>query len=354
MTTAYVNDAIFWIETDKISPNPYQPRREFDEYALKSLAESIRMYGVLQPLVVTRKEVFREDGGMHVEYELISGERRLRASKLAGLAQVPALIRSGQEDAQLKLEMAIIENLQREDLNAVDRARSFERLAKEFGLKQAQIAEKVGKSREYVSNSMRILSLPDDMITALEEGKISEGHTRPLLMLVDRPEEQIVLLKEIITKKLTVREAESLSRRVAVDRIRNKGKYLDPVMIEMEKNFTESLGTRVRIEKTKEGGTVTIDFFSPDDLRMLLEKLENVKKGIIAVAGKSDTASTVNIANSTNSDGQSGTNEVVDANGVIDVNNSVSAEVHPVDDRAPADVQKENNEDLYSLKNFSL
>lgn len=320
MTTAYVNDAIFWIETDKISPNPYQPRREFDEFALKSLSESIRMYGVLQPLVVTRKEVFREDGGMHVEYELISGERRLRASKLAGLAQVPALIRNGQEDAQLKLEMAIIENLQREDLNPVDRARSFERLAKEFGLKQAQIAEKVGKSREYVSNSMRILSLPDDMITALEEGKISEGHTRPLLMLVDRPEEQIVLFKEIITKKLTVREAEGLSRRVATDRIRNKGKYLDPVMIEMEKNFTESLGTRVRIEKTKEGGTVTIDFFSPDDLRMLLEKLENVKKGIVNTA---DTASPV-------------------------------ANISPVDDRAPADVQKEENEDLYSLKNFSL
>lgn len=312
MTTAYINDAIFWIETDKISPNPYQPRREFDEFALKSLSESIRMYGVLQPLVVTRKEVFREDGGMHVEYELISGERRLRASKLAGLAQVPALIRSGQEDSQLKLEMAIIENLQREDLNPVDRARSFERLAKEFGLKQAQIAEKVGKSREYVSNSMRILSLPDDMITALEEGKISEGHTRPLLMLVDRPDEQIVLFKEIITKKLTVREAEGLSRRVAVDRIRNKGKYLDPVMIEMEKNFTESLGTRVRIEKTKEGGTVTIDFFSPDDLRMLLEKLESAKGG-----------------------------EIKD--------NHI-----PVDDRAPADVQKEENEDLYSLKNFSL
>ncbi len=329
MSSAYVNDAIFWIEVDKVSPNPYQPRREFDEMALKSLAESIRMYGVLQPLVVTRKEVFREDGGMHVEYELISGERRLRASKLAGLAQVPALIRNAPEDAQLKLEVAIIENLQREDLNPVDRARSFERLAKEFGLKQAQIAEKVGKSREYVSNSMRILLLPEEMIMALEQGKISEGHTRPLLMLTDRPEEQLVLFKEIITKKLTVREAEGLSRRVATDRIRNKGKYLDPVMIEMEKNFTESLGTRVRIEKTKEGGTVTIDFFSPDDLRALLEKLEQGKKGEHSALTSVSAGAPAEAATSTET-------------------------VAPVDDRAPADVQKEENEDLYSLKNFSL
>ncbi|MEK7641434.1 MAG: ParB/RepB/Spo0J family partition protein [Patescibacteria group bacterium] len=327
MSSNYVNDAIFWIEIEKVAPNPYQPRREFDQDALKSLSESIRMYGVLQPLVVTRKEVFHDGGGMTVEYELVSGERRLRASKLAGLAQVPALIRSGEDDSQLKLEMAIIENLQREDLNPVDRARSFERLAKEFGLKQAQIAEKVGKSREYVSNSMRILALPDDMITALEEGKISEGHTRPLLMLTDRPEEQIVLFKEIMSKKLTVREAESLSRRVATERIRNKGKYLDPAMIEMEKNFTESLGTRVRIEKTKEGGTVTIDFFSPDDLRTLLEKLNAQRSAATASPASSSEVS---------------------------AQETPSTDTAPIDDRAPADTAKEENEEIYSLKNFSL
>ncbi|MEI6396886.1 MAG: ParB/RepB/Spo0J family partition protein [Candidatus Taylorbacteria bacterium] len=326
MTTtasSYVNDAIFWIEIEKVHPNPYQPRREFDEAKLKDLSESIRMYGILQPLVVTRKEVYHEQGGMSVEYELISGERRLRASKLAGLSQVPVLIRSGEEDSQLKLEMAIIENLQREDLNAVDRARSFERLAKEFGLKQAQIADKVGKSREYVSNSMRILSLPDDMITALQEGKISEGHTRPLLMLVDKPEEQIVLFKEIMSKKLTVREAESLARRVATERIRNKEKYLDPAIMEMERNFTESLGTRVRIEKGKEGGKVTIDFFSPDDLRVLLEKLNGVEKssGVVAAAPAAV------------------------------IGNAITG----VDDRAPEDIKEaEESGDLYDLKNFSV
>lgn len=328
--TPYVNDAVFWIEVGKIHPNPYQPRREFDERRLKDLSESIRMYGVMQPLIVTRKEVFNEDGGMTVEYELISGERRLRASRLAGLAQVPALIRNGEEDAQVKLEMAIIENLQREDLNPVERARSFQRLIKEFGLKQAAVADKVGKSREYVSNSLRILTLPDEMITALEEGKISEGHTRPLLMLVDKPEEQLVLFKEILTKNLTVREAESLSRRVATERIRNKAKYLDPQIIEMEKNFTESLGTRVRIERHKEGGKLTIDFFSPDDLRALLEKLSKAE----AQKGASGAqASEKGQANSENGGGENAA---------------------PVDDRAPAEAEEEENEELYSIKNFSL
>ncbi len=333
-SASYVNDAIFWVEVEKISPNPYQPRREFDEARLKDLSESIRMYGILQPLVVTRKEVYHETGGMSVEYELISGERRLRASKLAGLSQVPVLIRAGDENPQLKLEMAIIENLQREDINPVERARAFERLAKEFNLKQAQIADKVGKSREYVSNTMRILSLPDEMLNALELGKISEGHTRPLLMLQDRPDEQLVLFKEILAKKLTVREAESLSRRAATEKIRNKAKYLDPTIIELEKSFTESLGTRVRIEKGKEGGTVTIDFFSPDDLRTLLEKLNGEAAALKAAnphtASMSAAADAVMPAAST----------------------TVEA---PIDDRAPADVAvAQESEDIYSLKNFSI
>lgn len=326
--STYINDAIFWLEIGKVHPNPYQPRKEFDESKLKDLSESIRMYGILQPLVVTRQEVYGEDGGMTVEYELISGERRLRAAKLAGLAQVPAIIRSGEENPQLKLEMAIIENLQREDLNAVDRARSFDRLAKEFGLKQSQIADKVGKSREYVSNSLRILSLPEEMITALQDGKISEGHTRPLLMLNDRPEEQLVLFKEILAKKLSVREAESLSRRVATEKIRNREKYLDPSIIELEKNFTESLGTRVRIEKSKEGGKVTIDFFNQEDLRILLEKLNNV----------------------------SGTLRAGSATGAVvgdDISNNNSTNNVALDDRT-AEEKKVDDEESYDLSKFSL
>ncbi len=347
--SSYVNNAIFWVELEKIAPNPYQPRREFDQDKLKDLAESIRMYGVLQPLVVTRKEIFGEDGGMRVEYELISGERRLRAAKLASLSQVPVLIRSGEESAQLKLEMAIIENLQREDLNPVDRAHSFKRLAEEFKLKQAEIADKVGKSREYVSNSLRILSLPEDMITALESGNISEGHTRPLLMLADRPEEQIVLFKEIMAKKLTVREAESLSRRVATDRIRNKTKYLDPAIIEMEKNFTESLGTRVRIEKGKEdGGTVTIDFFSPDDLRVLLERMSAKGTGY-RVQGTEKVKSQKSEVKIESHPEPCTLNPEIIADQL-----PVTSNQSPVDDRSPVEAEKDDNQEIYSLKNFSI
>ncbi|MFH1473167.1 MAG: ParB/RepB/Spo0J family partition protein [bacterium] len=274
----FYNDAIFWIEIDKIKPNPFQPRRDFDEEHLKSLADSIRQYGVLQALVVTRKEVERGDIGLGVEYELIAGERRLRAAKLAGLQQVPALIRNGEETDLMKLELAIIENIQREDLNSVDRARAFDRLAKEFGFKHIDIGRKVGKSREYVSNTLRILSLPEYIITALSEGKITEGHSRPLMMLVDRPEEQETLFKEIIFKKLNVREAESIARHIAVERAR---KLIDQDLIDIEDQFKEKLGTRVRIEKKParqgdssgdEGGRVTIDFFNKDDLRALLER----------------------------------------------------------------------------------
>ena len=268
--TRFYNDAIFWIEVDKIKPNPYQPRRDFDETQLRSLADSIRQYGVLQALVVTRKETERGDGGIGVEYELVAGERRLRAARLAGLAQVPVLIRTGEETDLMKLELAIIENIQREDLNPVDRARAFERLVKEFNFKHHEVGKKVGKSREYVSNSLRILMLPEHIINALSENKISEGHTRPLMMLIDRPAEQETLFKEIIFKKLNVREAESIARHIAVERAR---KLIDQELIDIEGLFKEKLGTRVRIEKKEDGGRVTIDFFNKDDLRALLERI---------------------------------------------------------------------------------
>ena len=142
----------------------------------------MRQYGVLQALVVTRSEVEKPEGGLAVEYELIAGERRLRAAKIAGLKQVPVLIRTGAENDLTKLELAIIENIQREDLNPVDRARAFDKLAREFGFKHGEIGKKVGKSREYVSNTLRLLMLPEHILQALSDGKISEGHSRPLMM----------------------------------------------------------------------------------------------------------------------------------------------------------------------------
>ena len=277
---AFYNDSIFWIEVDKIKPNPFQPRKEFNEAALQDLADSIRQYGVLQPLVVTRKEIQKADGGLASEYELIAGERRRPASKIAGLAQVPVLIREGQETDMMKLELAIIENLQREDLNPIDRARAFDRLANEFGFKHAQIGEKIGKSREYVSNSLRLLTLPQEMQDALSAGGISEGHTRPVLMLADRPEEQKVLFQEIMQKKLTVREAESIARRIAYDRVRKHEYMFDPEMIEIEQALTEKLGTRVQIERREVGGKLVIDFFSNDDLRGILAMLKEKREAL--------------------------------------------------------------------------
>ena len=267
------DNAIFWVEVEKIKPNPYQPRVEFNDDRLRDLSDSIRQYGVLQPLVVTRKEVFHEEGGMQVEYELIAGERRLRASKLAGVREVPVLIKTGDETDKMKLELAIIENLQREDLNPVDRAQAFHKLANEFNLTHKEIGHKVGKSREYVSNTIRLTALPQEVLDALMAGQINEGHTRPILMLTDRPEEQMTFFKEIMYKRMTVREAESIARRIAFERARPKT-AVDPVIVEMEEKLTEKFGTRVKIDKKDIGGKVTIDFFSVDDLQKVLQILE--------------------------------------------------------------------------------
>lgn len=273
----FFNNAIFWVEVDKIKPNPFQPRHEFDESRLQELAKSIRQYGLLQPITVTRREVEKPDGGIATEYELIAGERRLRASKIAGLTQLPALIRDAEDSDKMKLELAIIENLQREDLNPIDRARAFAQLVSDFGLKHIEVATKVGKSREYVSNTLRLLALPQAMQDALSEGKIAEGHTRPLLMLADRPQEQDVLFREILLKRLTVRDTESIARRIAYDRVRKKEYLYAPEIVEMEKELTEALGTRVTIDHKENGGKLTIDFFSEEDLKVLFNKIALAK-----------------------------------------------------------------------------
>lgn len=275
---AQYDNSIYWVEVDRIKPNPYQPRKEFDQMALASLAESIRQYGVLQPLTVTRKETEIPGEGIRVEYELIAGERRLRASKLGGIQQVPVVIRRAEDSDQMKLELAIIENLQREDLNAVDRAKAFKQLVDQFSLKHAEIGKKVGKSREYVSNSLRILILPQDMQDAVVTGDITEGHTRPLLMLQDRPEEQRTLFEEIKQKRLNVRDTEQLARRIAVDKSR-KGD-LTPELLTLERELSDTLGTRVRIEKKEKGaGKLIVEFFSAEDLahlRDLINKRETI------------------------------------------------------------------------------
>ena len=332
--SSFYKDSIFWIETEKIKPNPYQPRRDFDQAQLESLAESVKRYGILQALVVTRKEVEKEGGGLAVEYELIAGERRLRAAKLAELPQVPVMIRTGEETDLMKLELAIIENIQREDLSPVDRARAFLRLADEFGFKHGEIGRKVGKSRAYVTNTMRILSLPKEILDGLSLGQISEGHTRPLMMLEDRPEEQITLFKEIIYKKISVREAEAISRKIAFDRIRKKEYIPDPELMELEGKLAESLGTRVSIERKDNGGKILIDFFSNDDLKIIFDLLQSNKtkhrremldRHIASIENRGDSLVTREEGN--------------------------AAPVELLDDRSKEEKQEE---DIYSIKNFTV
>jgi ParB family chromosome partitioning protein len=320
---ALYDNSIYWVEVDRIKPNPYQPRKEFDEMALASLAESIRQYGVLQPLTVTRKETEIPGEGIRVEYELIAGERRLRASKLAGLQQVPVVIRRAEDSDQMKLELAIIENLQREDLNAVDRAKAFKQLVDQFSLKHAEIGKKVGKSREYVSNSLRILLLPQEMQDAVVSGDITEGHTRPLLMLLERPEEQKVLFEDIKLKRLNVRDTEQLARRIATEKTR-KGD-LTPELLTLERELSDTLGTRVRIEKKEKGaGKLIVEFFSAEDLahlRDLIAKREASAPSGLTPAEAMQEATPPEIA----------------------------AEIPPVE--PPAD---EPSDDLYSARNFTV
>ncbi len=386
-----IDTSIFWIETDKIVPNPFQPRREFDEDRLQELAASIRQYGVLQPLVVSRQETMLENGGIKVEYELIAGERRLRASKIAGISQVPVVVRTG-DDSREKLELAIIENLQREDLNPVERAQSFQRLADEFKLTWTEVGKKMGKSREYVSNTVRILMLPQDILDALSKGKISEGHTRPLLMLIDRAQEQMTLFKEMMVRKMTVREAEQIARRIAYEKVRKKDLFMTPEVVDMEERLAESLGTRVQIEPRERGGRISIDYFSHEELLAISIAIrkageERSHKGMFDKLREEDMQTLSEVSPSPRTVPLVSTvedqithlaqmetikevpKEMLDnvedlpiqtTSEAIEIDEYVSNEIpeiteHAMDDRSLDEVKSfEQEEDLYNVKNFAL
>jgi ParB family chromosome partitioning protein len=322
-------DSVYWVEVNRIEPNPYQPRREFDEDALKSLAESIRQYGILQPLTVTRKEVEKADGGLQSTYELIAGERRLRASRLIGLREVPVVIRAGEQTDKMKLELAIIENLQREDLNAIDRAKAFQQLVEEFNLQHTEVAAKIGRSREYVSNSIRLLALPDAIQQAVVDKEISEGHARALLMLNDRPTERDTLFKEIVLKKSSARVVEQLARRIATDKIRKHDKT--PEMMELEKSLTETLGTRVLIENRPNGGRVLIEFFSADDLSHIAGILAERREAAAAMSEEATEAVAEVVAAST-----------------------PEMPIHPHTTQLAPEAPPPADDDLYSVSNFAV
>ncbi|TSC76085.1 MAG: chromosome partitioning protein, ParB family [Parcubacteria group bacterium Gr01-1014_33] len=268
-------DSIFWIELEKIEPNPYQPRRVFDENALQDLAGSIREHGVLQPILVTKREI-ETPIGLEVKYQLIAGERRWRAARLAGLSQVPAVIRRGVPDDKIRLELALIENVQREDLNAIERAKAFKQLIDEFHMVQREVASRIGKSREMVANTLRLLGLPLDIQDALQAGHITEGHARAILMVGDDVEKQKQMYTTVVADRLNVREAENKARQIGgkifVPRKRPAA-VQDPEMKEWQSRLQERFGTRVQLTRMGERGRIVVEFFSEEELRGLLDKL---------------------------------------------------------------------------------
>lgn len=258
------SESIFHIEVERIKPNPYQPRHEFNPEALKELAQSIREFGIIQPLVVTKIE--REsEYGTEVEYQLITGERRLMASKIAGLERVPVVVRKV-GDARAKLEIALIENIQRSNLNPMESARAFARLQDEFGLTQREVAVRVGKSREAVANTLRLLNLPSPIQQALSEGKINESQARALLSIEHR-DTQLQAFQKIISEKVTVRELRAETQQ------KSPVTQTDPQDTYWEKRLEETVGAPVKVLSQGGHGKIIIQFYSPEEKRGIFERL---------------------------------------------------------------------------------
>lgn len=269
------NEAVFSIDIDKIEPNPFQPRRVFADVALQELANSIREHGILQPIVVIKRET-ESANGLNVSYELIAGERRWRAARMAGLAQVPAIIRRGLPDGRIRLELALIENVQREDLNAIERAHAFKRLMDEFHLVQRDIAVRIGKSREAVANTIRLLTLPSDMQEAILRGIITEGHARAVLMAGDDPARQREVFQAVVADRLNVREAESKARQVSGKPLvprKRPAAMQDPEMRVWQNRLQERFGTKVQLQRIGGRGKIVVEFYSDEELHRLLRQL---------------------------------------------------------------------------------
>lgn len=250
-------ERILQIPVSQISVNPQQPRREFKHSALEDLTNSIKQHGIIQPLVVTKTPT---------GYELIAGERRWRAAGLLNLSTVPAIVRQATDNQ--KLELAIIENVQRENLNPIEEAASYQRLIEEFSLTQEEVANKVGKSRSVVTNALRLLNLPENIQQAIMEGKVSPGHAKVLAGIVD-PTAQTKLFERILRDSLTVRETEKAVRlKNPTKTLSTSAQYLD-----YETQLRQALGTKVNIVKDKKGGKIMIDFYADEELSDLVNKI---------------------------------------------------------------------------------
>ena len=259
----FVAGAVAEIDIDLIETNPFQPRTEFDETALRELAQSIKEQGVIQPVTV-RKLGYNK-------YQLISGERRLRASKMAGLTKIPAFIRVANDEQML--ELALIENIHRENLNAIEVAISYQRLIDECSLTQEEVSEKVGKSRSAVANFLRLLKLPPEVQLAIRDGHISMGHARALININDK-EEQLKLLQQIIMDEMTVRQTEEMADKAKgkADKERKQTNFIPEHFKSKIKTLSQTLNTKVKVKRDIKGhGSVVIDFKDEAEFDRIME-----------------------------------------------------------------------------------
>lgn len=249
------------IDLTMIDSNPYQPRRDFDEGKLEELAASIKEHGVIQPIIVRRAGT---------RYHVIAGERRLRASRIAGLKEIPAIIKEAGESEMMQI--AVIENVQRQDLNPVEEASAYKRLIDEFALTQENVSDLVGKSRSAVANTLRLNKLPADVLELVSRETLSEGHARALLG-IRSTEGQSRLAKEAVRRKLSVRQLEeAVARLGSVNRSRKVQKQRDADIVKVEDRFRQELGTKVRIVGSAAAGKIEIHYFSPEDLDRIIER----------------------------------------------------------------------------------
>jgi ParB family chromosome partitioning protein len=255
------------IRIDEIEVNPFQPRTDFDATALQELADSIKLQGLIQPITVRRVNAH--------SYQLISGERRLRASKIAGLTHIPAYVRTAND--QQMLEMALIENIQRENLNAMEVALSFQRMIDECSLKQEELGERVSKNRSTVTNYLRLLKLPPTIQASIRDGQLSMGHARALIAVED-PAKQLFIHQHIIKDGLSVRRVEELVREIQRAPVRKEGKQPEPIPYHLQKiedDLASKFSTRVKLKINGTGnGSIEIPFLSEDDLGRILEMLD--------------------------------------------------------------------------------
>ena len=256
--------SVMELPVDKIHPNPHQPRSRMDPGEIDELAASIREHGVIQPLIVT-------EGDQPGVFTLIAGERRLLAARQAGLAAVPAIIREASD--QQRLELALIENLQRTDLGPLEAAEAFRQLAEDFSLSHEEIAVRVGKSRAAVTNTLRLLKLPPSVQSALADGQISEGHARALLALPS-PQSQAAVLGTITSRGLNVRQTEALVRKLTAGEPYHKETApRAPEIVVLEDSLRASLGTKVTLNQRRKGGTVVIHYYSDEELTAIIDRI---------------------------------------------------------------------------------